>query len=213
LFTEAGIVAPRCNHARVTVNGVDLGIYSNIEPIKKPFLARHFSDEDGNLYEGNARADFTVELSENYERKTNEFDPEGQPASRDDLEAVIQALEAPDATLYEALDQVIEMDSFMTFWAMEVLTGHWDGCTGNRNNHYIYADPSSGKFHFMPWGTDGAFSRDHVFLPQTPPSVFAWSVIAHRLYAYPPTRDLYRQRLQQLLDALWAHRCRPRRDR
>ena len=50
LFRKAGVIAPRCNFAHVTVNGEDLGIYTHVESIKKPFLSRHFEDVDGNLY-------------------------------------------------------------------------------------------------------------------------------------------------------------------
>ncbi len=53
VFRDAGHPAPRCNHARVTVNGNKLGIYSNVEPIKNPFLRRHFGDDGGTLFEGN----------------------------------------------------------------------------------------------------------------------------------------------------------------
>ena len=50
LFAQAGVPAPRCNFAHVTVNGHDLGIYANVEEVRKPMLARHFADDDGNLY-------------------------------------------------------------------------------------------------------------------------------------------------------------------
>jgi CotH kinase protein len=73
LFRRAGVIAPRANFARVTVNGEDLGIYSHVESIKKPFIARHFNDNDGNLYEGQG-ADFTPERVSLLERKTNEGD-------------------------------------------------------------------------------------------------------------------------------------------
>ena len=52
LFSKAGMSAPRCNFARVRVNGEDLGLYTNVEPIKKPFLLQHFTSNKGDLYEG-----------------------------------------------------------------------------------------------------------------------------------------------------------------
>ena len=56
-FTAAGVPAPRCSLARVSINGVDLGIYTSVESIKKPFLEQHFDDPSGDLYEGQV-ADF-----------------------------------------------------------------------------------------------------------------------------------------------------------
>jgi hypothetical protein len=197
LFRKAGVVAPRCNFARVTVNGEELGVYSHVESIKKPFLARHFNNNDGNLYEGQG-ADFTPELVSRFERKTNEGDHD-----RSDLDWVVQALTAEDTDLLAALEQVIDVDGFLTFWAMEVITGHWDGYNSNRNNFYFYFDPETGLVHFIPWGTDGAFNEGNPFYPNTPVSVFAMSKIAYRLYNCPETRPLYLDRLRFLLDDVW----------
>jgi spore coat protein H len=51
MFRDVGLPAPRCNFARVTMNGADLGIYSHVESIKEHFLRRNFADDLGNLYE------------------------------------------------------------------------------------------------------------------------------------------------------------------
>jgi len=197
LFREAGTVAPRCNFAHVTVNGVDLGIYSNVESIKKPFLARHFNDNTGNLYEGQL-ADFTPELVSRFERKTNKTIPD-----RSDLDRVILALEADNASLLAELEQVLDIDSFLTFWAMEVISGHWDGYDSNRNNFYFYFDPETGLAYPIPWGTDGAFNQGNPFAPGTPTSVFAMSKISYRLYNNPSTRPLYLDKIRSLLDDVW----------
>ena len=37
VFAAAGIPAPRCTYAAVTVNGVDKGVYFLVEEVKKPF--------------------------------------------------------------------------------------------------------------------------------------------------------------------------------
>ena len=34
LFRAAGVPAPRCAFAHVTMNGVDLGVYSNVESVR-----------------------------------------------------------------------------------------------------------------------------------------------------------------------------------
>jgi hypothetical protein len=75
----------------------------------------------------------------------------------------------------------IELDEFLTFWAMEVLTGHWDGMTGNRDNTFMYHDPADGRFHAIPWGTAGALAP-HPFIPDAPASVYAYNSLSSRLY-------------------------------
>ncbi|MCP4601876.1 MAG: hypothetical protein GY847_15410 [Proteobacteria bacterium] len=199
LFRKAGAIAPRCNFARVTVNGNDLGIYTHVESIKKPFIARHFEDNGGNLYEGQL-ADFRDSIVDRFELKTNKLEND-----RSDLNAVIKALQADDDQLYEELDKVIDIDAFMTFWAMEVIVSQWDGYTGNTNNFYTYHDPISDKFYFIPWGADGSFESDHMLIPKEEfrYSVYAMSSLAYRLYSNLKTRRIYQNRLRELLDLVW----------
>ncbi len=200
LFRKAGVPAPRCNLARVSVNGNNLGIYSNVESIKKPFLARYFEDDTGNLYEGQL-ADFTPELVSNFEFKTTDESP--TEPDRSDLDRIVSALQVEDSQLVTELEQVIDLDAFMTFWAMEVLVDHWDGYNGNRNNFYIYNDPATGLFHFIPWGTDAAFGIKPPTMLIFPKSVYAVSAIANRLYNYSETKALYLARMKYLLDNVW----------
>ena len=68
LFRKAGLPAPRCNFARVHVNGQYLGVYTNVESIRKPFLKRAFNDSDGDLYEGMIN-DFREGMYETFEVK------------------------------------------------------------------------------------------------------------------------------------------------
>jgi spore coat protein CotH len=197
VFRAAGVPAPRCNFARVTVNGVDLGIFSHVESIKRPFLGRHFDSNDGNLYEG-ALADFRPVWVDNYEGKA------GNDDDRSDLQAMVEALRLPDDELLGALEQILDTDAFLTFWAVEVLVGHWDGFNGNRNNHYLYRDPESELFHFIPWGTDACFGEENPFVAFDPPaSVWANNQLSSRLYNHPEVRHRYQDRLRSLLDTVW----------
>jgi spore coat protein H len=68
LFRKAGLAAPRCNFARVHVNGQYLGVYTNVESIRKSFLKRAFNDSDGDLYEGMIN-DFREGMYETFEIK------------------------------------------------------------------------------------------------------------------------------------------------
>ncbi len=197
LFERAGVPAPRCNLARVSVNGADLGIYANVESIKRTFLARHFDDDRGNLYEG-ALSDFRPDWLGSFERKNNKDDPD-----RSELEAVMAALEADDAALLGALDPLLDVDGLINFWAAEVLIAHWDGYAGNTNNFYLYRDPSDGRFQFIPWGAD-AILYDRPEAEHKPASVYAEGALTHRLYHLPEAQGRYLARLGELLDTAWS---------
>ncbi len=201
VFAAAGNPAPRCNFATVSVNGKDLGLYVHVEEMKAPFLSRHFESADGNLYEGTV-SDFTPTYRGTIEKKTNT-----DAADWSDIDAVVAALQDPSDAGLKALGELVDLDRFLSFWATEVLVGHWDGYAGDRNNYHFYREPD-GPFVFMPWGTDDTFHLkddpnpfDNISNP--PPSVLALTAIPNRLYNDPDWRVGYAARLTQLLDTVW----------
>ena len=201
IFAATGSPSPRCNFATVTVNGKNLGLYVHVEEIKKPFLARHFNSTEGNLYEGTV-SDFTPDFRGTLEKKTNEDADDWS-----DIDAVVAALQDPSDGGLETLAKAVDLDRFLSFWATEVLVGHWDGYSGNRNNYHFYREPD-GRFVFIPWGVDDTFHLkddpnpfDNVSNP--PPSVLALSAIPSRLYNNADWRLKYVVRLKELLDTAW----------
>ncbi len=199
LFRAAGLPASRCNFAQVTVNGENLGVYVNVEGIKKPFIRRHFDDDEGTLFEGTL-SDFREGWTGTFEQKTNE-----EEADYRAIDAISEALTLDDGALLGALESVIDMDQFLSFWAMENMTAHWDGYAGNTNNYYFYDDPSSGRVHFIPWGADGTFEVPFMLFEEkmAPHSINAAGLLARRLYLHPEGQTMYLDRMQRLLDAHW----------
>lgn len=195
LFNEAGIKAPRCNLARVSVNGENLGIYSNVEAVKPPFLERAFGDGSGQLYEGTV-ADLFPGRLQRLEVKSGARGHAG-------LEELTRILASADVDV-EALDEELDVELFIRFWAMESLTSFWDGYCNNQNNYFIYR-PAGGRFQFIPWGADDLFTT---VLPMPPyrlkhKSVLAKAVIPTRLYANEGTRARYRATLLDLMKKHW----------
>ncbi|MDP6947139.1 MAG: CotH kinase family protein, partial [Myxococcota bacterium] len=198
VFAAAGAPTPRCGFAAVTVNGEDMGLYVHVESIKKDFVARNFDDPEGNLYEGTL-SDFRPVWKNTFDKKNN-----ASEADWSGIDAVTAALQDPSSAWLDALVELVDMDRFLTHWALEALVGHWDGYSGNRNNFYMYRDPGEG-FVFIPWGPDSSFNPiDHPFLQITDPqSVMAHSAMTHRLYKDTAMRDAYVARAKELLDAVW----------
>ena len=194
LFRRAGLPASRCAFAHVTVNGEDLGIYSNVETIREEMLARHFTDPTGRLYESGG--DFVFGSTGGFQPKVDESSPDCS-----DLAAVMQAVDAPDDQLAARLGAVLDLPRFFRYWAMEVVTDHWDGYANNRNNFFLYHDPVSDRMTFLPWGIDALFTgRARTTRPL---SVYAFGALAWRLYAAPATRAMYLAGLRDVLDTVW----------
>jgi len=155
IFRRAGLAAPMTAHARVSINGLDSGIYLMREPIDKTFLRRNFGGafDEGNLYEIENTRDFVFDPS--YPKLEHEG-IDGR--TRDNLVAFAAAVQsATPSTAERDLAPFLDVDRFATFVAAEIATGHWDGLTGNNNNTYVYANPEDGRFVFLPWGADQAF--------------------------------------------------------
>ena len=204
LFRKAGNPAPRSNWAHVTVNGESLGIYSNVESIKKPFLKRVFQDKSGNLYEGTL-SDFYLRALENIEVKTNEKENE-----RSDIKRLAEILAGDGDLDIAALAEIIDLDAFYRHWALEGLTGFWDGYSSNQNNYYLYFNPKdNGRGQFIPWGADWVFSKGGPFPfagfggNRAPTVIYAQGMIANRLYHSKAGPKRYRRTMRQLLDEFW----------
>jgi spore coat protein CotH len=199
VFNQAGSPAPRCAFAKVTVNGKNIGIYSHVESMRKPLLARGFGNDAGTLYEGTV-VDFYEDWVGSLEHKRGD-----DKLGREKIRQLIQLLESEEAS-EEAIGRLVDLDSFYRFWAIEGLLGFWDGYSGNANNFFIYLNPKTDRFHFMPWGADALFRKRSMlnFNFRAPVSVKTKGRVAYRLYQLPESRERYRKTLHGLLKEHWV---------
>ena len=200
LFHQAGVPAPRCNLAVVTVNGENLGIYSHVEAVRTPFVDRHFGTTAGAVFEGTL-TDFFADRLERFDNKGNK--KWSQTKGREILRQLCDALETETPETDKQLDELIDVYEFLKFWAVESLIGFWDGYSGNQNNFFVYLREDA-KIRFIPWGVDSAFSNRR-FGPRSNGyhSVFAKGLLANRLNRNPAIREMYQLVLEIVLDEAW----------
>lgn len=183
LFRDAGVPAARVTHSRVLLNGRDLGLYVVIEAMNKQFLKQHFADAGGNLYEAYLR-DINVRMEQD----------SGTPGDQSDLRALHNACVIPEpAERWRALKKALDVDRFVSFVAMEMLTSHWDGYAIHTNNYRIYHDPKTDRFTFITHGIDWAFQRPGVSID--PPMK---SIVGRAVLGTPEGQRLYRERIGTL---------------
>ena len=200
LFNTIGSPASRCAYAKVTVNGENLGIYAHVETVRKPLLKRAFGNSDGPLYEGTG-VDFYKGWENSFEHKRGD-DTRG----RAHINALIDLLADPKATAAD-IGELVDLESFYRFWAIEGLVGFWDGYSGNKNNFFVYLNPEDNKFHFIPWGMDSIFTKmsklEFMNDARAPISVKTQGLIAYQLYQSESGRQRYREVLTEILDKHW----------
>lgn len=186
LFTAAKIPCTRVTHARVWLNDRDLGFYVLKSSFDKSFLQRHFDGASGNLYEGGFVQDVDVELERDYGKGPND---------RSDLTALLAACREPDvATRWDRMDEVLDIDEFISFMAMELMVGHWDGYTANHNNYRLYFDSKTNKAHFLPHGMDQVFGDPNASIINYPSSIVSSAVMQNGEW-----RARFRERVTELL--------------
>jgi spore coat protein H len=206
LFRAAGVPASRVTHARVELNGRDLGLYVLVEGHDKTFLRRHFSDPHGNLYESGFCRDITEPL-----KKASGDGPDDYT----DLHALDNVCHEPDPHVrLTKLASLMDMDRFYTTLALESMMRHFDGYTMSVNNYWLYCNPepqpispalfpdrgegaTNGKFVFIPYGMDQMFWDPQAALLPDPKGRVARSV----LYT-AEGRAIFRERCGVLLTNL-----------
>lgn len=195
LCKQAGVPAARASHARVWLNKRDLGIYVLKEGFDPAFLRRHFDKATGNLYDGG----FCREIDQPLEK-----DCGTGPNDHTDLKALRAACAIPDVAKRRAeLEKVLDIDQFLSFAAMELLTSHWDGYCRNRNNYRIYFNPANGKAVFFPHGMDQMFGDPNF------PLFEVGGIVGSAVLSVPEFRTRYRKRLEELVPLFDLEKVNP----
>ena len=149
MFADADIPVSRVTHARVNLNGRDLGLYVLVEMHNKEFLKRWFRNADGNLYEAYV-ADIDTQMDQDSGDDRSQRD-------RKKLEAVTKI--ADSAERWTKLHEVLDVDRYVSHLVCELFTTHTDGYALNRNNYRIYHHPATDRFTFLGHGVDWAFAN------------------------------------------------------
>ncbi|MBM4016340.1 MAG: hypothetical protein FJ293_15430, partial [Planctomycetes bacterium] len=186
LMAAAGVPAPRITHARVWLNGRDLGLYVLKESFDRKLVKRHFREDKGNLYDGG----FCQEIDVGLERDEGEGVPDGS-----DLRALANACREPDANArWRRIEEQLDVEAFLTLLAMELMIGHWDGYANNANNYRVYFAGKEGRAYFLPHGMDQVFQDAEASILEYPTALVADAVLRN-----PVWRARFRKRLQELL--------------
>ena len=116
-----------------------------METVRPPLLKRAFGNDDGPLYEGTV-VDFNKAWENSFEHKRGD-----DTLGREKIIALINVLADNKAT-EAAIGELVDLESFYRFWAIEGLLGFWDGYSGNTNNFFIYLNPGNGQVPFPTVG-------------------------------------------------------------
>lgn len=174
MLAFAGVPASHVSFVELWIDFLDddqpaefWGVYSMIERVDMKFLASRFGNDNrhGNLYKashaqrgpmdliyyGPSITDYPTQNGQYaYGKMTNE--------EENDYSDVIQLAYVIDGVTYqtpeqfaEALEQIFNVDSFLRYMAVMVAVSSWDFYPYTGNNFYLYNNPGTGKFEWVPW--------------------------------------------------------------
>lgn len=201
LCRDAGLPATRVTHARVWLNDRDLGFYVLKEGLNDEFLERNFptTQGKGNFYDGG----FLQDIDVNLERDEGEGEDD-----KADLKALLAACRETDAAKrWQLISERLDVDAFINFMALELMMGHWDGYTNNKNNYRIFFRGDNNKAVFLPHGMDQMFGDSNFPVFNMPPTIVPSAVLAN-----PEWKAKYQKRVREILPLFAPEKLRARVD-
>ena len=183
----AGVPASHVSYVELWVDFVDddaspifWGVYTMIERVDRKFLANRFGQDSkgGNLYKASHAQRGPMDLiyygpniedypTQNgmvaYGKMTNEEEA--------DYSDIINLCYVIDGVTYaspeafaEALEAVFDVDTYLRYTAVMVTLANWDYYPYTGNNYYLFHDPVTDKFEWIPWDiTWGGDARQPLF--------------------------------------------------
>jgi spore coat protein CotH len=166
-FRDAGVPAPRTAYAWLTVSAKGkwdrkpLGLYAMVEPVDAEFAAEHFDSKKTPVFKPvtyqlfEHMGDEWTAYAEIYDLKTKATAKQEQRVI--DFARLVSS--ATDTEFAERVGSFLDLDEFARFLAGEVLLSSYDGILSDGQNFYVYLDPRSNKFGFIPWDLDLAWGN------------------------------------------------------
>jgi spore coat protein H len=165
LFKTLQVPSSRAFHTMVFINGNYYGLYIAVEHVDENFVKEHFNAGGGNLYKCLWPADLTylgsnpnAYKSKNGNRRIYDLITNTEADDYSDLEILIYILHFTSQNDFPALmQQYFDVDLFLRVLAVDVAVGSWDDYWFLKNNYYLYHNPASGQFEFIPYDYDNTF--------------------------------------------------------
>lgn len=207
------IPAARTNHVALYINDDYFGLYINVEHIDDNFLEKRYTRSFGNLYKcywsgnlqyiSNNPDDYKFTNDDGrriYELKTNE-----DINDYSDLSNFIDMLNnTPVNDFPTNLEPIFNVNLYLKTLAFEILTGHWDGYAFNQNNYYLYHNPTTNRFEYIPYDMDNTFGIDWFNIDWTTRDIYNWAENGRPLANRLLENDEYRNRFSFYINLIIA---------
>jgi spore coat protein CotH len=167
LFARAGVPTPRAGYARLFINDVYYGLFSQVEQVDERFLYRTGVEIHGNLYKpyygflGIESNDWWYNY--HYPKKTN------RQSGIKDMIAFIELINHTSEEQFPwMIAKELDVNGWLDWYAVNILIGNLEMMG---KNYYLYHNLSTDQWAILPWDVDislghnegkeyGLFDRD-----------------------------------------------------
>jgi spore coat protein CotH len=217
-FREAGVPAPRTAYAWLSASVATkweqkpLGLYLMVEAVDNEFAAERFGSKATPVFKP-----VTYTLFEHLGNEWSAYAPiydlktKATPEQQRRVIDFSQLLSsATDAEFAARVGDFLDLDEFARFLAGQVLLPNYDGILSDGQNFYLYLDPRSNKFGFIPWDLDAAWGNIWIASRAESERASIWhpwlgeNRFIERLMAVQEFRRIYRSHLEDLLSRLYV---------
>src|SRR5579864_4347120 len=218
-FRAAGVPAPRTAFAEVTLTVPGkydkeyLGLYTVVESIDKPFLEEHFGTDRGALMKP-----FQVRSvdrpGDTWDRYQGLYRPQWEPTKEETkriMEFARLVNQANDAEFKREIESYLDVDEFLRFLAANALTTNLESVFALGHNYYLYLNPKTNKFVFLPG--DLEFALANFLLFGTAQQLMDLSIthpypgenkLVDRLLAVKEVNERYHNLMRELTDKVFT---------
>jgi hypothetical protein len=183
LMRNAGVPCAGMRQVLFFVNGAIHGLYSEFpDPDNNKWLKATFGDTSdsfvGDLFKAATDkpnltqkyfADLTVlgvndtDYYLHYNKKTNDSTDQAT-TDYSSIRNFIKILnETPDNQFADTIDKYFDVVTFLKYLTVANYMDFWDGYPNRAKNYWLYLNPHTGKWVFIPWDMDAAFDPVRAF--------------------------------------------------
>jgi RNA polymerase sigma factor (sigma-70 family) len=166
-FRDAGVPAPRTAYAWLSTSVAQRwdrkpwGLYLLLESVNQSFAAERFGSKLAPLFKP-VTYDLFKHLGDDWSAYAGIYDVKTQATPEQQRRVIEFARLVSSASAAEFAARVgdfLDVDEFARFLAAEVLLSNYDSILANGQNFFMYLDPRSNKFGFIPWDLDSAWGE------------------------------------------------------
>ncbi|PKN11615.1 MAG: spore coat protein [Deltaproteobacteria bacterium HGW-Deltaproteobacteria-4] len=168
LFRDFGLKSSHTSLCKLYVDygsgPVYYGLYTLVEEVDDTVIKTQYADDTGNLYKPEDGAAYLSTGNFNtyeFAKKTNE-----SALDYSDVQALYDALNSSlrltDTATWKAnLEKILDVPIFLKWLAANNVMQNWDTYGVMTHNFYLYRNPATGLFEWIPWDNNEALASNN----------------------------------------------------